>query len=148
MLFGAEIIIWCYWNDNYFEMWYNCCFVLNAKIIVGGRVTGIHWITDTWRVRVWIQIHTHECLWVRVWVEFCLAGIDLRTIYLCTICPIAIPARDRRCSQARGNRRCRSRVRGNRCPRYKLILGGLGCFYSRPNLVRLKRMAPLSQVFL
>jgi hypothetical protein len=65
--------------------------VFNAKIVVGGRVTGIHWIADTRRVRVWIQIHTHECLWVQVWVEFCLAGMDSRTIYLCTTRPIAIP---------------------------------------------------------
>jgi hypothetical protein len=65
--------------------------VFNVKIVVGGRVTGIHWIADTRRVRVWIQIHTHERLWVRVWVEFCLAGMDLRTIYPCTTRPIAIP---------------------------------------------------------
>ena len=65
--------------------------MLNAKIVVGGRVTGIHWIADTRRVRVWIQIHTHERLWVRVWVEFCLAGMDSRTIYPCTTRPIAIP---------------------------------------------------------
>jgi hypothetical protein len=58
---------------------------------VGGRVTGIHWITDTRRVRVWIQIHTHGRLWVRVWVEFCLAGMDLRTIYPYTTRPINIP---------------------------------------------------------
>jgi hypothetical protein len=65
--------------------------VFNAKIVVGGRVMGIHWIADTRRVRVWIQIHTHERLWVRVWVEFCLVGMDSRTIYLCTTRPIAIP---------------------------------------------------------
>jgi hypothetical protein len=53
--------------------------VLNAKIVVGGRV---------W---VWIKIHTHERLWVWVWVEFCLVGMDSRTIYLCTTHPIAIP---------------------------------------------------------
>ena len=66
--------------------------MFNAKIVVGGRVTGIHWIADTRRVRVWIQIHTHERLWVRVWVEFCLAGMDSRTIYPCTTRPIAIPS--------------------------------------------------------
>jgi hypothetical protein len=65
--------------------------VFNAKIVVGGRVTGIHWIVDTRRVWVWIQIHTHERLWVRVWVEFCLVGMDSRTIYLCTTRLIAIP---------------------------------------------------------
>jgi hypothetical protein len=65
--------------------------VFNAKIVVGGRVTDIHWIADTRWVRVWIQIHIRERLWVRVWVEFCLAGIDSRTIYSCTTCPIAIP---------------------------------------------------------
>jgi hypothetical protein len=65
--------------------------VFNAKIVVGGRVTGIHWIADTRRVRVWIQIHTHKRLWVRIWVEFCLAGMDSRTIYPCTTRPIAIP---------------------------------------------------------
>jgi hypothetical protein len=65
--------------------------VFNAKIVVGGLVTGIHWIVDTRRVRVWIQIHTHERLWVRVWVEFCLVGMDSRTIYPCTTRPIAIP---------------------------------------------------------
>jgi hypothetical protein len=58
--------------------------MFNAKIVVGGRVTGIHWIADTQRVRVWIQIHTHERLWVWVWVEFCLVGMDSRTIYPCT----------------------------------------------------------------
>jgi hypothetical protein len=65
--------------------------VFNAKIVVGWRVTGIHWIADIRRVWVWIQIHTHERLWVRVWVEFRLAGMDLRTIYPCTTRPIAIP---------------------------------------------------------
>jgi hypothetical protein len=40
--------------------------MLNAKIVVGGRVTGIRWIADTRRVRVWVEIHTHERLWVRV----------------------------------------------------------------------------------
>jgi hypothetical protein len=65
--------------------------VFNAKIVVGGRVTGIHWIPDTRRVRVWIQIHTHEHLWVWIWVEFCLAGMDSRTIYPCTTHAIAIP---------------------------------------------------------
>jgi hypothetical protein len=65
--------------------------VFNAKIVVGGRVTGIHWIADTRWVRVWIQTHTHERLWVRVWVEFCLTGMDSGTIYLCTTRSIAIP---------------------------------------------------------
>jgi hypothetical protein len=69
--------------------------VFSAKIVVGGRVTGIHWIADTRRVRVWIQVHTHERLWVPVWVEFCLAGMDSRTIYSCTTRPIAIPSRVR-----------------------------------------------------
>jgi hypothetical protein len=40
--------------------------MLNAKIVVGGRVTGIRRIADTRRVRVWVEIHTHERLWVRV----------------------------------------------------------------------------------
>jgi hypothetical protein len=57
--------------------------MLNAKIVVDGRVTGIHWI--------WIQIHTHERLWVRAWVVFCLAGMDSRTLYPCTTRPITIP---------------------------------------------------------
>jgi hypothetical protein len=65
--------------------------MLNAKILVGGRVMGIHQIADTWRVRVWVEIHTHERLWVRVWVMFCLAGMDSRTIYPCTTHLIAIP---------------------------------------------------------
>jgi hypothetical protein len=69
--------------------------VFNAKIVVGGRVTGIHWIADTRRLRVWIQIHTHERLWVRIWVKFCLAGIDLRTIYPCTTRAIAIPIQNK-----------------------------------------------------
>ena len=43
-------------------------------ILVCGRVTDIHWIADTWRVRVWIQICTHERKWV--WVGFYLAGMD------------------------------------------------------------------------
>jgi hypothetical protein len=65
--------------------------VLNAKIVVGGRVMGIRWIADTRRVRVWVEIHTHEHLWVRIWIEFCLAGMDSRTIYPRTTHPIAIP---------------------------------------------------------
>jgi hypothetical protein len=65
--------------------------MLNAKIVVGGRVTGIRQIADTQRVRVWVEIHTHERLWVRVWVEICLAGMDSRTIYPCTTHLIAIP---------------------------------------------------------
>jgi hypothetical protein len=68
--------------------------VLNAKIVVGGRVTGIRPIADTRRVRIWIQIHTHERLWIRVWVKFCLVGMDSRTIYSCTTHPIAIPNMD------------------------------------------------------
>jgi hypothetical protein len=68
--------------------------VFNAKIVVDGRVTSIHWIADTRRVRVWIQIHTHERLWVRVWIEFCLVGMDSRTIYPCTTRPIAIPSQE------------------------------------------------------
>jgi hypothetical protein len=63
--------------------------MFNVKIVVGGRVMDIHWIVDTRRVRVWIQIYTHERLWV--WVEFCLVGMDSRTIYPCTTRPIAIP---------------------------------------------------------
>jgi hypothetical protein len=66
--------------------------MLNAKIVVGGRVTGIRQIVDTRRVRVWAEIHTHERLWVRVWVEFCLAGMDSRTIYPRTTHPIDIPS--------------------------------------------------------
>jgi hypothetical protein len=66
--------------------------VFNAKIVVGAWVTDIHWIADTRRVRVWIQIHTHERLWVWVWIEFCLVGMDSRTIYPCTTRPIAIPS--------------------------------------------------------
>jgi hypothetical protein len=58
--------------------------VLNAKIIVGGRVTR--------RVWVWIEIYTHESLWVQVWIEFCLAGMDSLTIYPRTTHPIAIPS--------------------------------------------------------
>jgi hypothetical protein len=50
--------------------------MLNAKIVVGGRVTGIRCITDTRRVQVWVEIHTHRRLWVRIWVEFCFAGMD------------------------------------------------------------------------
>jgi hypothetical protein len=59
------------------------------------RATGIRWIADTRRVRVWVEIHTHERLWVQVWVEFCLAGMGSRTIYPHTIDPIAIPSVDR-----------------------------------------------------
>jgi hypothetical protein len=66
--------------------------MLNAKIVVGGRVTGISWIADTRRVRVWVEIHIHERLWVRVWVKFCLTGMDSRTIYPRTTHPIAIPS--------------------------------------------------------
>jgi hypothetical protein len=66
--------------------------MLNAKIVVGGRVTGIRLIADTWQVRVWVEIHTHERLWVLVWVEFCLVGMDPRTIYPHTTHPIAIPS--------------------------------------------------------
>jgi hypothetical protein len=39
--------------------------MLNAKIIVDGRVTGIRWIADTRQIRVWVEIHTHE-LYIRV----------------------------------------------------------------------------------
>jgi hypothetical protein len=66
--------------------------MLNAKIVVGGRVTGIRRIAYTGWVRVWVEIHTHEHLWVRVWVEFCLAGMDSRTIYVHTTHLIAIPS--------------------------------------------------------
>jgi hypothetical protein len=66
--------------------------VFNTKIVVGGRVTCIHWIADTRRVRVRIQIHTHKHLWVRIWVEFYLVGMDSRTIYPYTTRPIAIPS--------------------------------------------------------
>ena len=65
--------------------------MLNARIVVGGRVTSIRRITDTRRVQVWVEIHTHECLWVRVWVKFCLAGMDSRTIDPRTTHLIAIP---------------------------------------------------------
>jgi hypothetical protein len=87
--------------------------VFNAKIVVGGRVTGIHWIADTRRVRVWIQIHTHERLWIRVWVEFWLAGMDSRTIYPCTTHPIAIPTR-RRGASWRGGKRSHGEASGGR----------------------------------
>jgi hypothetical protein len=49
----------------------------NSKIVVDGRVTAIRRIADIRRVRVW--------------VEFCLAGMDSRTIYPRTTHPIAIP---------------------------------------------------------
>jgi hypothetical protein len=65
--------------------------MLNAKIVVGRRVTGIRRIADTRRVWVWVEIRTHERFWVLVRVEFYLAGIDLRTIYPRTTHPIAIP---------------------------------------------------------
>jgi hypothetical protein len=57
----------------------NCCFLLNVKIVLGGRVTGIRRIAVTRRIR----IHTHEHLLVHVWVEFCLAVMDSRTIHIC-----------------------------------------------------------------
>jgi hypothetical protein len=50
----------------------------NSKIVVDGRVTAIRRIADIRRVRVW--------------VEFCLAGMDSRTIYPRTTHPIAIPS--------------------------------------------------------
>jgi hypothetical protein len=65
--------------------------MLNAKIVVGERVTGICRIADTRRVRVWVEIHNHERLWVRIWIEFCLASMDSRTIYPRTTHLIAIP---------------------------------------------------------
>jgi hypothetical protein len=71
--------------------WWTSSFLKPNSLVVGGRVTDIHWIADTRRVRLWIQIHTHERLWVRVWVKFCLAGMDSWTIYPCTTRPIAIP---------------------------------------------------------
>jgi hypothetical protein len=40
--------------------------MLNGKIVVDGRVMGIRRIADIRRVRVWVEIHTHERLWVRV----------------------------------------------------------------------------------
>jgi hypothetical protein len=76
--------------------------MFNANIVVGGRVTGIRRITDTRRVRVWVQIHIHERLWVRVCVEFCLAGMDSRTIYPRTTHPIAIPKPNSCMSRGRG----------------------------------------------
>jgi hypothetical protein len=63
-------------------------------ILVCGRVTDIHWIADTWRVRVWIQICTHERKWV--WVGFYLVGMDTRTIYPRSTRPIAIPTHEGR----------------------------------------------------
>jgi hypothetical protein len=36
--------------------------MLNAKIVVRGRVTGNRRIADNRRVRVWVEIHTHERL--------------------------------------------------------------------------------------
>jgi hypothetical protein len=38
--------------------------MFNAKMVVGGGVTGIHRIADTRWVWVWVDIHTHERLWV------------------------------------------------------------------------------------
>jgi hypothetical protein len=66
--------------------------MLNGKIVVDGRVMGIRRIANIRRVRVWVEIHTHERLWVRVWVEFCVAGMNSQTIYLRTTHPIAIPS--------------------------------------------------------
>jgi hypothetical protein len=66
--------------------------VLNAKIVVGVRVMDICRIADTRRVQVWVEIHTYERLWARVWVGFCHAGMDSRTIYPRTTHPIAIPS--------------------------------------------------------
>jgi hypothetical protein len=66
--------------------------MLNDKIVVGGRVTGIHRIADTWRVRV--DIHIYELLWVQVWIKFCLADMDSQTIYPYSTHPIAIPSGD------------------------------------------------------
>jgi hypothetical protein len=68
-----------------------------AEILVGGRVTDIHWITDTRRVRVLIQISTHERKWVWVWVWFYLVGMDTQTIYPRSTRPIAIPTRALAC---------------------------------------------------
>jgi hypothetical protein len=65
--------------------------MLNAKIVVGGRITGIRRIADTRQVWVWVEIHTHERLWVRVCVEFCFACMDSQTIYPRTTHPIDIP---------------------------------------------------------
>jgi hypothetical protein len=46
--------------------------VLNAKIVVGGRVTGILWVADT---GVDTDPYTHKHIWVRVWNKFCIASI-------------------------------------------------------------------------
>jgi hypothetical protein len=100
--------------------------VFNAKIVVGGRVTGIHWIADTRRVWVWIQIHTHKRLWVQVWVEFCLVGMDSRTIYPCTTHPLAIPTHDQ-------------------CARLALLGHAQGCLESRHRF-RSREGAVLAQV--
>jgi hypothetical protein len=78
MLNYDKFLVQCYWNV--------------AEILVGERVTDICWITDTWRVRVWIHIRTHERKWVWVWVWFYLVGMDTRTIYPRSIRPIAIPS--------------------------------------------------------
>jgi hypothetical protein len=78
MLNYGKFLVQCYWNV--------------AEILVDGRVTDIRWITDTRRVRVWIQIRTHKRKWVWVWVWFYLVGMDTRTIYPRFTRPIAIPS--------------------------------------------------------
>jgi hypothetical protein len=126
--------------------------VFNAKIVVGGRVTGIHWIADTRWVWVWIQIHTHERLWVWVWVEFCLAGMDSRTIYLCTTRPIAIPRQPQpsgqgcHCPLASTDRSVRQVVTGRRRRRAPVACSEMSRFTRRRALARTQRWKAVKKI--
>jgi hypothetical protein len=44
------------------------------------RVTDICRVADIRRVRV--QIHTHKTIYVSIWIEFYLTGMDSRTMYM------------------------------------------------------------------
>lgn len=90
ILFGAKIVVWWCWNNEIVELWLIYYIVLNARTVVGMRVTGIRHVADTRRIRVWVQIHTHERIWVWDWFEPCLTGMDSWTIYPCPTRPIAI----------------------------------------------------------
>ena len=61
----------------------------------------IGWVVHRYIVRESIparqnstHTRTHKRSWVWIWVEFCLAGMDSRTIYSCTTRTIAIPSHD------------------------------------------------------
>ena len=64
--------------------------MFNAKIVVGGRVTGIHWIADTQRVRIWIQIHTMNVYGYGYGLSF-VSWVWIRELYI-RVLPARLPS--------------------------------------------------------